>query len=315
MLGQVVRHQGGVALLHFQPVGQGWQAVDADVPGRIGRDAPPEVLAVQQEIRLRAARPNDHAPHVGAETPDVLGEAVHHKINAVGERALAEGRSEGVIHNADHALVGGAGGVHLSHHAGHHLQVNQLHGGVGRGLEVDHTGFRADSGAEGVLALEVGQRVRDAKAGQPVDHVTIGAAIDGRRHDDVVALAHVDANGGGDGGHARGKDDGGFAPLGKGQVLFQHAAAGLIQALIDVDGGGSVAVDVGVGELLEPGGAPLRAAQAERDGGGDRGRDVVLEIPLFTPELAVDQNGTIAIAGLLRHLLTITTGVRFVKSR
>lgn len=81
--------------------------------------------------------------------------------------------------------------------------------------------------------------------------MSVGASVNGGVVDDMVSGSHVDIDGGTDGGHSGGEGDGALAFFAKGESFFEEARAGLIESVVDVDGGCGSAVDFWVGELLK----------------------------------------------------------------
>lgn len=137
----------------LEPVGDGERVAVVPLHAhRQGLDPPHRQEAVKGGLR-RAHRVLEHpdlggkglivgdrgtGDHIGVAV-DVLGGGVHHHVDPQLQRALVEGREEGVVAEGDNPL--GLGDL------GDSGEVQQVHQGVGRSLGPDSLGLGADRGA------------------------------------------------------------------------------------------------------------------------------------------------------------------------
>ena len=253
---------GGVVALHAE--GEGLGAAEGEVGVEGGEDAADGVLEEADAAReLSVVDNKESADDVGV-AGDVLGDGVHHHVEAVLEGALVDGGAEGVV-----AAEEGAGAL-LFGELGDAGEVGDLEGGVGGRLDPDHFGVGGEGVGEGVVVGEVG--VGDVEVlGALADagEEAVGAAVEVVHGDDAVAGVE-ELEGGPDGGHAGGEGEaalGGVVPLGEGGALEAGdeslegvaggvVGAGVLEALVDarrflgVGGGGEDGWHDGAGDGL-----------------------------------------------------------------
>ena len=177
--------EGGLDLpLH--PQGEGREAIHQNRPGGLGGQHAAEILPVHEEGFLVAPAADDRAPHVGAESTDVLRQRLDRHVHSPFQRTLAIGRGERVVDQHVHPLVGGTGRIDLIPQGAHSPQVNHLHRRVRRRLGIDHAGLRPDRRPDVLHLREVAECRGDLQPGQPSRQQGIGATIDRPVRDDVV---------------------------------------------------------------------------------------------------------------------------------
>src|SRR5580698_7710453 len=121
------------------------------------------------------------------------------------------GRCKGVVDDGDEIVFFGKGDGFL--------EIDEAHGGIGGRLDVEDFGERGEQAVEpGEIGLDLAHG--DAKAGEDVAHEAVGAAVELGGGDNFVAGFQRGEERVGDGGHARGGDDGGFGAFEGGDFAF-----------------------------------------------------------------------------------------------
>ena len=174
-----------------------------------------------------------------------FGGGVQYYVGAQGERSLAVGCGEGIVHHQPAVVLVGE--------IGHHSQVHDGHHRVGGGFGVGHHGLRV--GVEGRLPPLRGHILHpdhiDAQPGGQLVEQDKGAAVDGALGDDGLSYAHPAQHRGGDGVHPGGVYSAsdevvliGVGPLAEqvqpfkeGVLAGQLIQVGIVGASIDIAGG------------------------------------------------------------------------------
>lgn len=271
------------------------------MPGGVGGESCSEVFSVEEEVGFGGFGADDDSAHGCTEAADVFGEGMEDKVDSEFEGSLGVGAGERVVDNSDELLFWVAFGVGFFGDVGDSFEVDEFHSGVDRSFEVEDLCVWVDGGLYRVWVGEVAGGAGDSESVEPFGDVAVRASVDGVMENDVVSGADVDADGSRDGGHSGGEADCDFTLFAEGEGFFEESGAGFIESIVDVDWRRCFAVDFGVGELLESLGAPFCGSESEGDGSGDGWDDVVLEVPLFASEFAVDKNGSVSVGILACH--------------
>ncbi len=195
------RHLHGVGAVALHAQLEGLQP-DAGQPGIEGAGAAAQVLEDGIELGLDVGNvaADDRAAHDQAVTAEVLGGGMDDHVRAEGERALAVGRGEGVIHHQPGALF--VGDIRDG------LEIGERHGGVGGGFGIGDDGLGIIF--EGLLPVLDGGILEedglDAVAGSHVLQEDVGGAVERLLGDDGIPGFDLRQDGRGDGGHAGGED-------------------------------------------------------------------------------------------------------------
>ena len=201
------------------------RAADAEVPGedqavvaRVRGVEVREALGVLGVVEGAAV--DDHAADGGAVPAEVLGRRVHDDVGAQLDRADQVRRGDRVVDDERDA--------DLVRDRGDGLDVEDVGLRVGDGLAEEQLGVRLDGVAPGLRVVRVGdERRRDAELGQRVVQQVVGAAVQARAGDDVVAGLGDVQDREGLGGLARGDQQGADAALERGDAVLDHLWVGL----------------------------------------------------------------------------------------
>ena len=197
---------------------------------------------------------DDGAAQRGAVPAQVLGQRVHHDVGAVLERPDQVGRAHGVVDDQRHAVL-----VRDGRHAG---DVGDVAGRVADGLHVHGLGALVDQLGEAGRVAVVGKAGLDAVLRQRVREQVVGAAVQCRAADDVVAHLGDGLQRVQDGRLAAGHRQRADAAFQRRHALFQHVGGGVRDA----------GVDVARHLQVEQVGAVLRAVEGVSHGLVDRHR-------------------------------------------
>ncbi|MNR14522.1 hypothetical protein D3C85_1310040 [compost metagenome] len=118
----------------------------------------------------------------------VFGGRMQHDIRAVFQRPLQHRCGEGVVDDGQQALGARDGG-----HGG---DIDQAQVRIGRCLEIDRPGLRADGGGHCLPLREIREYRAHAKARQPLREQREGGAVDDLVHHDFVAALQQRQQGG-----------------------------------------------------------------------------------------------------------------------
>ena len=217
-----------------------------------------------------AAAVDDGAPERGAVSAHVLGEGVHHHVRAVLEGPAEVGRGHRVVHDErDAARV---------RHLGERPEVDHVARGVADRLAEDGLRAPVDEPPDARDVPVVREARLDPEAREGVREEVVGAAVELRGRDDVVARLGEGEEGIGDRGHPRGHRERPHSPLHLRHALLEHRGGGIHDARVDVardleieEVGPVLGVVEGVGGGLVdghghgPGGGLGRVAAVDRD--------------------------------------------------
>ena len=145
-------------------------------------------------------------------TGQVFGGAVDDNVRAVLQRAQVQGGGESAVHHA-HQLVG-AGNLDDPGKIGH-TQIR-----VARALEEDHAGGGPDSGGKSLGTVVLDQRRLDAPTGQQGLGKFAGLVETVAAKDEMIAPREQRQQGGADGRHAAGKQQGALAAIQRSQLAL-----------------------------------------------------------------------------------------------
>ena len=219
-------HGAGAVLLH--PQGQGLHAPQHQIAvegrGRAAVDLGHAVGADQPDV-VRPA--DDHAAQGVAVAVDVLGDAVQHDIGAQLQHMLHRGRGERAVHH--HPDVGSGDVLDGP-------DVRHLHHGIVGGLEIDHLGVGPDGGLHGLQVAGVHAGDLHAHAGQIGGGHVVGAAVDRRVKDGVVAGVQERSHHGTHSAHAGGRRHRVLAALHGGAFQLKGPGGGVAAAGVDESG-------------------------------------------------------------------------------
>ena len=213
---------------HPRPADVGRRAqglgVDHAVVGDIGFVEPTEARLVLGPGELAGV--HQGAADGGAVATQVLGEGMDDDVGAMLEGPAQIG--------GGHRVVDDQGDAVGMSHVGHGADVGDIACRVADGLAEDRLGALIDQGRHARDVVGGGEADLDAELRQGVGEEVIGAAIEGRSGDDVVAALANGEEGVGHRRHARGQGQAADAALQGRQPLFQHVAGGIHDAGVDV---------------------------------------------------------------------------------
>ena len=171
-----------------------------------------------QAHRPLAGRGHDPAEQVAVAT-ERFGRRVQHEGGAVANRVLQHRSREGVVDEDGHL-------ARLRHDG---LDVDEVKGGIRRGLEDDQACVVGDCGSDGV-----GRCPGDSRAEQSRGQDVVGAAVERAHGDDMwSAGGHGREQRGAQGGHAGGEGDRFLRALEVGQGALEAVDVGVPQPLVD----------------------------------------------------------------------------------
>ena len=174
-----------------------------------GVGAPVEVAAV-----------DDDAADGGAVAADPFRGAVHDDVGAVGDRAAEVApRTEGVVHHDGHTVF-----VCYRCDGG---DVRHVVSWVTDAFDVDHFRLVVDLLLEFRRVVAFDEARADAEPGEEDFELVVGAAVEVRGRDDVVAGVGQCGDGHELGGLARGSSHGGDTAFERGDALFEDVHCGL----------------------------------------------------------------------------------------
>ena len=188
-----------------------------------------QALEARLVVRPRKlARIDDDAAQRGAVAAHVLGQRVDHDVGTVLDRANQERRADGVVDDQRHARRVRDGG-----HAG---DVGDVAGRVADGF--DEHGLRpvVDQLGKRLWIAVVGKTGGDAQLRQRVGEQVVGAAVERRAADDVVARLGNGLDRVHDRRLARCHGQAGNAAFQRRHALFEHVAGRVHDAAVDVAG-------------------------------------------------------------------------------
>ena len=169
---------------------------------------------------------DDHAADGGAVPADELGGGVDDDVGAALEGAEEVGGGEGVVdHDGDAEFLADFGDL---------LEGEDVDQRVAEGLAVEDLGVGADGAAEVLGVGGVDEGDVDTQAGEGVDELVVGAAVEGGGGDDVVAGAGEGEDGLGLGGVTGGGGQGADAAFQIGDALLEDIGGGVHDAGVDI---------------------------------------------------------------------------------
>ena len=157
---------------------------------------------------------------------DVLGQRVHDDVGAMFNWPAQVGRGHGVVDDQrDTVGVGDFGQL---------LEIGDVAERVADRFAVDGLGLAVNQRGKGFRLAVVGEAHRDAVLRQGVREQVVGAAVERRRRNDVVAGFGDGHDRVGDCRLARGQRQAGDAAFKRGDALFQHILRRVHDACVDV---------------------------------------------------------------------------------
>lgn len=114
------------------------------------------------------------------------------------------------------------------------FDIDQAHVWVGRRFEQQKPGVVSERLAHLLRAGEVREADPDPEPGEPLGQKGVGAAVEGRVGEDLVAGLGEGPDQGGDGAHSGGDGQGRLAPLKVRQLALQHAGGRITDTGVDI---------------------------------------------------------------------------------
>ena len=169
---------------------------------------------------------DDDAAQAGAMAAHVLGQGMDHDVGAVFERPAQIRGRHGVVHDQWYALGVGDGGQGA--------EIDHVRRRIADGFAKYRLGLAVDQAAHGVDVAIVGETRFDTETRQGMREQIVGAAVQGRGGDDVVADLRDRHQRVGDGrrtGGYRQRADPAFHGR---DALFEHGGGGIHDPGVDV---------------------------------------------------------------------------------